>query len=643
MRARALATLVFFIAFALQVPLTAQRPGGDAPDAGSGLAITGEILVKFRPGASATQRADAHRQSGGTRLAGIARTGVERVRVTAGDESASIGRYRRNPNVLFAERHLIRQIPTPVSHAAGSEPVAGDFHFAEQWALHNTGQLFVCIIPGFCLYVGTPDADIDAPEAWAISTGNSAVKVAVIDSGIDYTHPDLIPNFIGGYDFYSNDGDPMDDHGHGTHVAGTIAAAMNNLTGDPAKEEGVVGVAPNVRLLAYKVCGTDGTCSDFAIQQAIAAAIAQGAKVINMSLGQTGWSDTLNAAVQDAWNARLVIVAGSGNNGLEQLFYPAAFEHVIAVGAFDEDHRRATFSNYGDWVEMSAPGNVILSTYPLAACGGITTVPGDTGCYNWLSGTSMATPHVSGAAALVWSRADVTTNTQVVDILLGSADSAGVDPSGVRLDAWTRYGGLNLHDAMSYATVTPPPPNQTPVANAGVDQTLTDADGNGTEIVLLDGSQSADPDGTIVSYEWREESELIATGVTANVALGLGSHVLTLVVTDNGGSTATDSVVVRVDAQPAPPVPADTVAITKATYTGRRSELAVEATSSGAPSVTLRVFDTTNPAAMTEVGTLTYNAKRAKYAGAFTWPVKPASVAVISSGGGSATGAVGGK
>ena len=161
----------------------------------------------------------------------------------------------------------------------------------------------------------------------------------------------------------------MDDHGHGTHVAGTIAAALDNLTGNPAEAEGVVGVAPNARILAYKVCRSDGTCDDFAIQQAIARAIADGANVINMSLGESEYSQSLDDAVQDAWNAGLVIVAGAGNDGTTAPFYPAALDHVISVAAFDEDHRRPSFSNYGSWVDISAPGNVIMSTYPMAACG----------------------------------------------------------------------------------------------------------------------------------------------------------------------------------------------------------------------------------------------------------------------------------
>lgn len=224
----------------------------------------------------------------------------------------------------------------------------------------------------------------------------------------------------------------------------------------------------------------------------------------------------------------------------------------------NEDHQRASFSNYGHWVDLSAPGNVIISAYPMASCGG-STVPGDTGCYTWSSGTSMATPHVAGAAALVWSRSDVTTNTEVANILLQSANPIGVSP--VRLDSWTIHGGLNLHDALTYSAA-----NQAPVANAGADQTVTDSNQNGTENVTLNGSASSDPDGSIVSYQWNEGGTAVATGATPTVLLSVGVHTLTLLVTDNGGLTATDVVVVTVQAPPT-----DTVTIIKATYSSKRS------------------------------------------------------------------------
>jgi thermitase len=544
MRVRTLFAVLVLVAVVFVMRSSAQTP------AANGIFVAGEIIVKFRPGVNVSAKADAHRQSGGTVKAEIVRTGLQLATVPRGAETAAIARYRNNPNVLYAQPNFVRSVPEPLSHAPGSEIVPGDYYFDEQWALHNTGQYFYCIPfldDELCLYLAKPNADIDAPEAWALSTGSS-VAVAVIDTGIDYGHPDLAGKFIGGWDFVNDDGDPMDDHGHGTHVAGTIAALINNPTGDPAAEEGVAGVAPNALILSYKVCTADGHCNDFAIAQAIDRAVTDGARVINMSLGGTEFSQAMFDAVQDAWAAGLVIVAGAGNDGVTTPFYPAAFPNVVAVGAFDEDHRRPSFSNYGNWVDISAPGNVIMSTVPMSQCAA-TTTPGDIGCYTWNTGTSMATPHVSGAAALVWSRGDVVSNQQVVDILLNSADPRGVD--AVRLDSWTVHGGLNLHNAMSYGSS-----NLSPIADAGDDVTVVDGDGNGGEDVRLDGSGSSDPDGTIANHEWIENGVSIGSGATPLIALANGTHTIILQVMDNQGATDTDSVIITVNptAPNSPPV-----------------------------------------------------------------------------------------
>jgi hypothetical protein len=151
----------------------------------------------------------------------------------------------------------------------------------------------------------------------------------------------------------------------------------------------------------------------------------------------------------------------------------------------------------------------------------------------------MATPHVSGAAALVWSRGDVTSNQQVVDILLNSADSRGLD--AVRLDSWTVHGGLNIHNALSFGVT-----NMSPIASAGPDQIISDSGGDGVEVVTLNGSGSSDPDGTIVSYEWREGSNVLAFLASPSVFLSEGTHTLTLQVTDDRGAIGTDTVVVTV-------------------------------------------------------------------------------------------------
>jgi thermitase len=522
--------------------------------------VEGELLVKFRPGTNASARADAHRQAGGAVLQDGAPLDLQRVRVARGNEQAAVARYRGNPNVQSAEPNYIRSVPEPTAHEAGTEVVPGDLSFDEQWALHNTGQLFYCFpwIDGqdLCFYIGTPDADIDAPEAWAISMGRPDIRVAVIDSGVDHTHPDIAPNYVGGWDYVEEDADPMDGHGHGTHVTGTIAAAFENLTGTPGTPEGVVGVAPSTSILGYRVCDANGGCSDFAIVRAIGQAIADGAKVINMSLGGPEYSQILDDAVQDAWNANVVVVAAAGNNGSQELFYPAAHDHVVSVGAFDEDHLRAYFSNYGNWVDISAPGNAIYSTYPLLACGGLVGPPGDIGCYTWLSGTSMASPHVAAAVALLWSRNDMTSNQQVVSALLNSADPLGV--SGIRLDTWTTNGGLNIHDALAYGLT-----NLAPVANAGADQTVTDTDGDGGALVALDGSASNDPDGTIVGYAWSEAGgPVVSFEMAPSFWLPVGTHTMNLEVTDDQGETGTDSVVVTVDALGTAPTAGNVAVVT---------------------------------------------------------------------------------
>ena len=641
--------LTAFAAVALVLFSLGERPVAQGPTT-TGSFVRGQLIVTFVPGAAASDKAVAHREANGRRVDRIAATGVDLVAVSPGTETAAIARYRRNPNVLYAEPNFIRRVeavdgpPSPV--------IPDDTHFSELYGLNNAGQPFFCIIPGFCLGTTTPDADIDAPEAWGISTGSSAIKVAVIDTGIDYTHPDLAPNYAGGKDYIHPLLDangqpvldangqqiptdtPMDDYSHGSHVAGIIAAAMNNLTGTPGAEEGVVGVAPKARLLAYKVCDLNGVCNDLAIQKAIDRAIVDGARVINMSLGETTYSASLDAAVQRASNAGVVVVGGAGNNNNQVLFYPAALPNVISVAAFDEDHRRASFSTYSKtWVDLSAPGNYVLSTVPMSRCSGTAQVPGDVGCYDWKSGTSMAAPYVAGAAAMVWSRSDVHSKTDVVEALLGGADGQGVDL--VRLDSWTIHGGLNLYGAMTYTLTPPPPVNQPPTANAGPDQTVVDSDGNGTQAVTLDGRASTDADGTIQKFEWRRSGSesVIATGGNPTVSVAVGTSTFTLTVTDDDGAQDTDDVVITVQ----PPPATDTVTINKATYSTRQKQLTVEAGSSKPGSVTLTVYDATNAASPVRIGTLVYVTRKKLYTQIFNWPTKPTSITVVSSGGGSAT------
>lgn len=216
---------------------------------------------------------------------------------------------------------------------------------------------------------------IEAPATWQ-TTSASGIKVAVIDTGIDYNHPDLAGRYIGGYDFVNNDSDPMDDHGHGTHVSGIIAADINGF--------GVEGVAPQAQIMAIKVLGSDGTGYISSIINGIDYAMQHGAQVINMSLGSSYDSSLLADKVQQAASKGIILVAAAGNNS-GPLLYPAAYPSVISVAATDSNDNFASFSNYG--AEVAAPGVGITSTVP--------------GGYATWSGTSMAAPHVTATVALM--------------------------------------------------------------------------------------------------------------------------------------------------------------------------------------------------------------------------------------------------
>jgi subtilisin family serine protease len=229
---------------------------------------------------------------------------------------------------------------------------------------------------------------IDADLAWSVSTG-SAVKVAIIDTGIDKNHPDLVGNIKGGENFVRKGSrlDPNawgDDNGHGTHVAGIVAATDNDI--------GVIGTAPTAHLYGVKVLNRNGSGYLSDVIAGIEWAIGQRMDVINMSLGTTSDVGSLHSAVDKAYAAGIVVVAAAGNSGDtnpdNDVIYPARYGSVIAVAATDSGNLRAAWSSDGPEVELDAPGVGILSTYK-------------GGGYRTLSGTSMATPHVSGTAALM--------------------------------------------------------------------------------------------------------------------------------------------------------------------------------------------------------------------------------------------------
>jgi subtilisin family serine protease len=343
------------------------------------------------------------------------------------DVQASMARL---PGYDYAE-------PNFVVHVDSTFP--NDPLFPNLWGLYNTGQAG-----------GTPGADIHAPQAWDLTTGSSSVVVAVIDTGIDYNHPDLVANlwtnsndFSHGYNFVNNTNDPFDDNGHGTHVAGTIGAAGNNGFG-------VVGVNWNVQLMALKFLDANGFGTTANAVQAVNYATAmrnQGVnvRVINASWVDGGYSQALHDAIQASGNAGILFIAAAGNGdpinhiGFSidaRPVYPASYNlsNIIAVAATDNQDHLAGFSNYGaNSVHLGAPGVSILSTWP-------------GGGYAYAKGTSMAAPHVTGVAALAWSYAPNATAQIIRTAILNGVDPvpalAGKTVTGGRLDAFNTLQNL---------------------------------------------------------------------------------------------------------------------------------------------------------------------------------------------------------
>ncbi|MCP5526224.1 MAG: tandem-95 repeat protein [Verrucomicrobiales bacterium] len=439
----------------------------------------------------------------------------------------AVHRLRRHPEVVYAEPNYLLRLCVEPDPATSPD----DFELPRQWNLENTGQLN-----------GTPGADVSAPAAWAITRSARAVRVAVIDTGIDYFHPDLEANVwinageipgngedddgngyiddLHGFDFVSNDGDPMDDQTHGTHVAGTIGALGNNRIG-------VAGLCWEASLMAIKAFNERGEASVADVVEAIEYAVANGARLINASWGQPEQSLALLDAIRLADEAGVLVISASGNSRTDEPHYPAALEEVVSVGATNNKDERARFSNFGPTVDLAAPGEIVLSTAPNAR-------------YEYLSGTSMAAPHVTGVAALVLGLHPDFTNAELVNVLRNAVDET-------RVDKLIGTGRLNAFKAVRVTRPLPTARLQAPAVVSGVLTLAGTATAEAFAAYRVEVGEGLHPDTWTAVYEGTApvvNGELVRDYRTD--ALHEGVHSFRLVVVDDTGQTAFDRVAATV-------------------------------------------------------------------------------------------------
>jgi subtilisin family serine protease len=386
----------------------------------------GQVMVKFKPELAEPVREAAAKAYGLEELDRIPGLDIYKFRVPETlTVEEMVGALKRNPDVEYAEPNFTARL--------ASRP--NDALFGFQYALSNTGQAIGSGGPK-----GTAGDDIAAMTAWDETTGSAEVTIAVIDTGVDLLHPDLKAKIKSpGKDFINGDNDATDDNGHGTMVAGIAAADTNN-------GGGIAGVAWNCKILPVKVIDAEGSGFYDQIAAGIRWAADNGASVINLSIGGDEAADILRDAVKYAYDKGVVVCAASGNEGTAVL-YPAAYDaYVLAVAATDYNDVRPTWSNSGPQVDVAAPGVRIACPVPTwfwEASG----YPANSDPYALSDGTSMASPHVAGLAALIAGlKPDLSPET-IMDVIRYSSED--VNSSSRRgQDNDIGYGRINMSTAL---------------------------------------------------------------------------------------------------------------------------------------------------------------------------------------------------
>lgn len=367
-------SLAVLLAAGLLFPIQAKPASAEfSPD---------EILVKFKDGALPEERTRVHRTKQGRAQERIDRFQVEVVKIEPGKVREKIAEYEKDSLVEYAEPNFVASALELTSDPG----VVNNL----QWGLFK---------------VKAADAGV---SAWTSAKSQPSVAIAILDTGVDQDHEDLAAKIVNQRNCTTSP--TLDDlFGHGTHVAGVAAAATNNSLG-------IAGMGYNASLVNAKVLDDDGYGYYSWIVSCLTWAADSGAKVVNMSFGGSGKSRTLENAVNYAWSKGVVMTGAAGNSGTSSPLYPANYQKVIAVAATDQNDKKPGWSTFGKWVDVAAPGVQVYSTLPnhVNAIGPVN--------YGSLSGTSLATPHVAGLAALVWPTPLGGSNSNVRKQIEGTAD-----------------------------------------------------------------------------------------------------------------------------------------------------------------------------------------------------------------------------
>jgi subtilisin family serine protease len=365
---------------------------------------------------------------------------------------------------------------------------------------------------------------MNATSAWDVTTGIASVPIAILDTGVLASHQDLAPNMLPGYNTIAESTNTTDIHGHGTHVAGIAAASINN-------GYGIAGLAGSSKIIPVKVLGDTGSGSTLDIAEGVIWAADHGAKVINMSLGSSSDSLTLQNAINYAFNKGVVVVAAAGNDNTSALHYPAANENVIAVSSIDQYKNKSSFSNYGSHIDVAAPGSAIYST-----------VRTSTTSYGYMQGTSMASPYVAGLAALLLSNNPSLTPSQVEDQMEKSATDLGT----VGFDNYFGHGLINAQAALNaeldttspvleVSSVVPSVLNTALIKSVKITYSISESsfvktrilDSNGNQIKVIDNNIGKKAGINYAIWDCKN---------TAGYLVGEGVYTVEIVVKDGAGN-----------------------------------------------------------------------------------------------------------